>query len=669
MTLPPPSPVRAWELGDAFLEGMSLLQSYPIETAGGVDRVLQTASDLAHRRAEEARSSKDQNPGLAAKLKVTMWKGFTNQVASPQLSPVVSDESDQEDSDSEHDGNKTETSGGLGSRLATTFWRGITNQSSMENPPSPVTPMSPEPLSSPTAEASLSPRNLSRGIWSYAEKLKDSDTAATLSKVSSNWKAKAMRSWSSAGSTSDGSSLALPEPRENQVRNSAPVFQDYHWNGSGAENGSGDDRRVSLPGIDRTGIYSPPARPAYFRQPRDTVIFNGDNRPNLGHISPDHSGGFISKTKSLQASFASLTRSQTPQPAPKTGPRPLLLSSSNLMSRGRSISRSTNSSPIPEQQRDAVKPRGHGLHDSMSSMSSMGSDTLSGRIRTRQNERSPDSSVSRRVPINRRSVLNMAPNSRIPSSVRHMSESSSGASDSGTQSPSAVLSEGVSQQGWTRVDMVESPPLSSPPRTPVTMSTLADNTIRVNESEQVRGFLVFPDPTVSPTVPSLHNRKIVRKKTPPPRYHGSDTSDSSAIAPPPRSPRVRSKRHPSRPTNLRLHDAPRKESAESLAVEWPEDPEPLLTPKASEFEPDTDLLRRRKSSTDEVARPRKLSSEGEARPRKVSTGSRTRKISAETKEAAKRIREIAAEEGVADDEGYDDLLSAYESEDSRIDFH
>jgi len=53
----------------------------------------------------------------------------------------------------------------------------------------------------------------------------------------------------------------------------------------------------------------------------------------------------------------------------------------------------------------------------------------------------------------------------------------------------------------------------------------------------------------------------------------------------------------------------------------------------------------------------------EARIRKVSGGSRSRKISSGTiKAAGKKNRDSAAEEG--DDEGgYDELLSAYESED------
>src|SRR5205807_233666 len=40
-TIRPPSPLRPWELNNAFLEGIALLQTYPIGAAGGIDRVLQ----------------------------------------------------------------------------------------------------------------------------------------------------------------------------------------------------------------------------------------------------------------------------------------------------------------------------------------------------------------------------------------------------------------------------------------------------------------------------------------------------------------------------------------------------------------------------------------------------------------------------------------------------
>jgi hypothetical protein len=53
----------------------------------------------------------------------------------------------------------------------------------------------------------------------------------------------------------------------------------------------------------------------------------------------------------------------------------------------------------------------------------------------------------------------------------------------------------------------------------------------------------------------------------------------------------------------------------------------------------------------------------EERPRKVSTSTRHRKISSSNREGFRRSRsDSAADDG--DDEGYDDLLSAYESEEN-----
>ncbi|EGN95383.1 hypothetical protein SERLA73DRAFT_94744, partial [Serpula lacrymans var. lacrymans S7.3] len=213
----PPSPLRPWELSDAFLQGMTILKLYPIEAAGGIDGVLRAASDLASRRDENSRNQKVENLSLGARIKDTMWRGFTNQVTIvvDEASPEEDVEEDEEDTESDeedtHDeGNETETPSapGLTSRLANTVWRGITNQSSMEAPPSPTEPLS--PASSPPPSLPTSPilvpneslqRNLSpqpsSPLWSYAGKLTESDTVAALTKASTNWRAKAMDVWAS----------------------------------------------------------------------------------------------------------------------------------------------------------------------------------------------------------------------------------------------------------------------------------------------------------------------------------------------------------------------------------------------------------------------------------------------------------------------------------------
>lgn len=159
-----------------------------------------------------------------------------------------------------------------------------------------------------------------------------------------------------------------------------------------------------------------------------------------------------------------------------------------------------------------------------------------------------------------------------------------------------------------------------------------------------------------------------------------DTADSSSakVGMPIRSQRVRAKRY-TRPANLQIPDIARSTvatgagandptksmSPSSLGVEWPEEEDMILTPKASGFMEDAAAIRtksprrQRKLSGQDSDRPRKSSTDDvrEERPRKISSGARTRKISAE----ARARRNSAAEEG--DDEGYDELLSAYESED------
>jgi hypothetical protein len=89
---------------------------------------------------------------------------------------------------------------------------------------------------------------------------------------------------------------------------------------------------------------------------------------------------------------------------------------------------------------------------------------------------------------------------------------------------------------------------------------------------------------------------------------------------------------------------------------------------ASNFDdsPNTQSSRRvvAKASGESEGKPRKVVADGHdgrVRYTLVDGPPRTRTVSGEGKEAARRIRESAAIEG--DDEGYDDLLSAYESED------
>ncbi|KAG7452620.1 uncharacterized protein BT62DRAFT_925178 [Guyanagaster necrorhizus] len=665
-TVQPPSPLHPWELSDAFVEGMTLLQHYPIASAGGIDTIMQAALDLLHKREEESKAAKDDKLSLGARIRVTMWKGFTNQVPSPERSPNVSDSEDEPFLD---DGNETEgpTEGlnsGITSRLASTVWRGITNQSSMEPPPSPIspaTPSSPLPtsasLSPATAEEktpSISYFPASVRLWGYAEKVKDSDTAAALAKVSTNWRAKALAgSWGARKKTPSA------------IVENTPRFQD------GGSPKNVDGPRRSLPAPDRSGVYSPPTRPSYFRPPRDSIVFpeglgaalSVPNSP-AREATPESTPSLINRTKNLQASLSSLTRGQS---TPKSGPRPLLLNSSSLItSRTSNRPPSVTSQPGADEWSDVRRAKGQrAVHrESQSSVSSLSASDALLRA-TRSDNESDTGGSSRRIPLNRRSVSPMAPTFRVPSS-RHASISSATASPDRNIQILSFSSQGETvlkssdANGWGRADSADSPPLSSPPppKTPTNV-LLHDNGPSVTDpSAPNDSFDIIP--LELPPQP----KKIVRKKTPPPIHYVDDTSDSSVIDAPSRSSKVRTRRRqPSRPPTLRIRDTTRSQSqpdqiGDSLSIEWPKE-DIVYTPRASSFEGD-DI-----PSTTKARRPRKVSSDGngesnEGRTRKFSTESRTRKVSTDTARAARRTRNSAAEEG--DDEGYDDLLSAYESE-------
>ncbi|THU86443.1 hypothetical protein K435DRAFT_822154 [Dendrothele bispora CBS 962.96] len=659
-SVPPPSPIRAWELGDAFMEGMSLLQHYPIDAAGGVDRILQTASDLRHKREQEAKNSPHvNNLSVGARLRETMWKGFTNQI-SPERSPSSSDTSDDETSPDDGDDTETQvvTSPGLTSRLATTVWRGITNQSSMEAPPSPLSPArspSPQPdspLPSTVSDGGVSPdsnsSNQSTGLWGYAEKLKDSDTAASLAKLSSNWRAKAMM-------TSWGMGAKSNSPQSHRKVVSEGV------------------RRGSLPEL-RRPEYSPPPRPAFFRPPRDTMIFSPDQalvQPDIAspELSPQSDSGILRKTMNLQASLAALTKSEAPR-TPKSGPRPLLLNSSSLMTtrdqRGSVSEASTpNRAEHSRQWSEVMQAKRHALHrDSQSSVSSLSpSDALG---RGHRSDRESDSTPqSRKIPLNRRSVSPMAPHHRTLSS-RQLSYSSS---ERGLLSPGSISQTEFSNGGFPSSSTRTEPDSPLAPKTPIS-SKHNSAEVRITEGDNSQDSSALAAGNMSPLEPP---KKLTRKKTPPRlAYRPGDTSDSSAPEMPSISPRLRTKRHPPRPAHLRVQEVNNShiavEQDDSLAVDWPrEESELINTPRASEF--DSEALSSpsppaadRKVSVD---RPRKLSSDTiEPRTRKTSGDSRTRKTSFNGK---RRNRESRAEDG--DDEGYDELLSAYESEEGSKSFH
>ncbi|KAJ4488065.1 regulator of Vps4 activity in the MVB pathway-domain-containing protein [Lentinula aciculospora] len=767
--VPPPSPLRPWELSDAFVQGVALLQHYPIQAAGGIDSVLQTASELRHRREDEAKLATTNQLSFGDRLRLSVWKGFTNQQASLERSP--SPEVSEEDQDTS--GNDTETQeividSGLTARLATTVWKGITNQSAMEPPPSPLSPITPShspgrsPRSSPvivvddTSESDIQDGNdhesnltsrlaatlwkgitnqtameppptpldpsrppspsvphapsspsivitdseptapaskgwaSSTSLWNYAEKLKESNAAATFSKVSSNWQAKALASsWSirKSGIAAAENDSTHPQSADS-LRHSDPPQNSWFK--------SNETRRTSVPDPDRSGVHSPPARPAFFKPPRDTMIFSGKGPivdvPSSPELSPSSEGGLMQKTRNLQASLAALTRSSenapvapaTPQSKPKSGPRPLLLGSTSVITpRGeRPISRSENSTPLngSGQWNDVLQSRNyHPINrDSLSSVSSLSPSDALTRGKSEYDSDGPVP-VSRKIALNRRSVSPMAPHARtgsIPAgsnvppvphfrtgSTPHLSLSSSSGSSAALASP--ILMSPLKSPGWGQVQILDSPP-----------STLDGLHMRSTSLTSSIHTIIPEEPSLEKT-PSgddiplelpLPPRKLLRKKTPPPQ---GDTSDSSVPDLPRRNNRVRAKRNV-RPPNLRLQQPQvadlERATASSLVVEWPHDEQELATtPKASSFDVDNSTSPRspsrrvRKASSEgrSPARQRKTSGEGqEPRSRKISTESRIRKVS-----DVQKYHDSTAELG--DDEGYDELLSAYsESEDS-----
>lgn len=699
-TIRPSSPLRPWELSDAFLEGIALLQSYPIDAAGGIDRVLQTAHDLAQRRIEESRLLKSDNITLGARIKATMWKGFTNQVANADNGEEGEEEEEEDSSSDEEgsheDGNETETPAAptLTSRLANTVWRGITNQSSMDDSPSPPSPTSPlQPQSPPvthpqsppeqiTSKPSLSPPPAS--IWGYAGKLKDSDTIAAFAKVSTNWRARAMDAWGSQRNslTSNGNA-----PSPVIAKSELPPSVPDKWSSlrDGASHSRDWSRASSLPGSSRETAFEEPPRPAFFRSPRDSFLplprRGTYTAPPSPEVQSQQEDNFIHKAQASLASLAALnsrtttSRTSTSQQPPRGPPRPLLLNSSSLITAKPPLAAHSDGG-MPVKRRgdwmDVMRSKGHGLHtDSVSSVSSLSpSDVFSGtHSKPSLGSRSDIESDGggRKVALNRKSISPMALASRalrVPSATSPLSVSDVMSHDSSTRTyKRSTAEDSSSDRDWRTYTPVDSPTtVSSPPipPTPITAIHVEVGKVRVNSESRQSSFSEDSVPLRPPT-PS---KVLLRKKTPPP-LQDTDNSDSQDWTPS-RNPHVRSKHHHPKLPSLRTRDTNlrptfvaehKNVSPNSLAPpEWPEEQEISMTPRAPEF-----------SSKDPISTSSNFSSHS-PRPRRKTSGEtvgRSRKISGESivrlsRSSFHETRDSAAEEG--DDEGYDDILSAYESE-------
>ncbi|KAI0319366.1 regulator of Vps4 activity in the MVB pathway-domain-containing protein [Amylostereum chailletii] len=668
----PPSPIRAWELNDAFIEGMALLQMYPIEAAGGVERILQTASELAQRREQEAKSQKPDPGTLGARIRNTVWRGFTNQRVSPAES---SDSSSSEEESVDEESQETEAPHqrtppieptGLGSRLANVVWKGITNQSAMDDVPS-TPPLSPFPPNSPfhpstpgRSQTETAPEKAtSPSIWGYAGKLRDSDAAATLAKVSTNWRVKAIQAWNTGGKADQLS----PQSASNLA--SKPRSGSFSQGGS--EKTVDEGRRGSLPPIDRRDVYSPPARPAFFRPPRDSML----PQPRRSPLSSPTNLDVIADTslsapsaRSIRESIASIAALAGPvKSTPKSGPRPLLLSSSNLMTGAAPPSRAASRSPGPGHIQDwANISRPHSRQNSVQSSISSVSE-IAGRSRRsdRNSDWDSDATESRVVSLKRGSVSPMALASRHGRLASQSSSSDRSVTDtrpmhqqvgvSPTSQPAPI------HRGWALADVPDSPmtvPSSPPPHTPPSPASNGNEvTVQVDSRH---GSIVFNESSVRVLEPPAQARKLSRKKTPPPTRIDY-TSDSSApvdMPSPTRSPRVKTKRD----GTIR---APR--SPNTLALpQWADEHDAGSTPRAAVFPVQGGDG---ESSASPVSprsprRARKVSAEGNGEGHGPP---RIRKLSTEARRE-NRARKLSTEAEEGDDEGYDDLLSAYESEDS-----
>lgn len=642
---------RTPEFNDAFMEGMALLQNYPIEAANGVDLILQTALDLLRRRSDASADTKTEKVGLGMRIRDTMWRGFTNQLTSPVESPEPSDD-DSESSQGENNETGPLSSNkfpSFTSRLATTVWKGVTNQTAMEPPPSPPTPLSPvteSPLEVPSEDQR--PPNVYNGIWNYAERLKDSDAIATLSKVSSNWKARAL--------VATVGYPAAHQRSQVETRNSVMMKTDDQ------DPLNGTHRVPAEPLVypRRSSVYSPPPRPVYFRSPRDSYTSSDTDKPSLSYINvqPTRSSSNLGTISRTRASLAALI-----SPPPKSAPRPLILSSSSVITRTPAYNnnmtpRHPHSAPAQSHHdwTDDQRVKKPERRDSLSSVSSLStSESVNQSQRASVLSRDSDTSgTGRRILLNRKSVSPLAPKYRSHPTLSSKASSSSVPSDN-PQRPREDL-ECADVPGC----IPGSPPVTSPlvPHTPSSIATSMDIGVHVTEHEERRGSVLLEGLEGQVLVTSPQPKKFIRKRV---FTEPDDTTDSSIVSLPARSLRARTRRHQAQPASLRLQaEVPtldttdRIPSPNALRVEWPiEDQDMSTTPRASEFG-----LTRRRSASPKIIH--KLPTE--IRIRKVSGGQPSRKISLESRETQRNSRDSAAEEG--DDEGYDDLLSAYESEES-----
>ena len=652
------------EFSDAFMEGMVFLQHYPVNVVGGMEAVLQAADDLTTRREAEARAAQAARTGVGSKIRGAVW-GFSGQPGSAVATPALNATNEPA---RRRDLSIIDTTAGPSTftyRLANTVWRGITNQSAMDEPSTPTTPTTPSPMSPPRSPYPPSPQLLaqtfsqgppsplflgSRGgtpepaaigtnLWNYAEKFRDSDAAAKLSKASTNLRVMAIDAWHKRGVSENvhgdpEHSTEIPPSDVSHIRN-------YSVESEGSYFSQGS----SFSDADPT--YTPPPRPSHFRPPRDSIFLD------MSKVSSTPASPALSAASELSVSSTGSGRSIT------GGPKPLLLSTSKLVS------------PMSE----GGKLRSHVTQDSVSSTSSLSPTDCKSKRRTDSLSWDSDTTKSRVVPI-RRGTGNVSPAAIAAKRSRSYQDT--------TESEKSGYLEKLSEEQKPMVEAraqpiseddgvnPPSPIQSPPPDTPSSFILPVSEEVHVRDAEPQRGSLVLNYMSED----NAPIRSFLRRKThsviESPLEEG--TADSPVVgARIKHSQRVKARRQlPRLRTEGEGSERAMTVSPSTLRLpEWPHGlgAEDTPTPRASDFEvafPSSPRSprsprRSRKLSGDGETRPRKISGESrEARPRKVS-GEKTRKVSGGS---IKHNRESSSIEG--DDEGYDDLLSAYESEEGHL---
>ena len=680
------------ELEEAFIEGMAFLQKYPLESVGGIEKVLQTAYDLASQRAASAAVQKGNSNagGIGARLRDTVWKGFSSNLESH---PEEEDYTSEEETSDEYESEKpTSAQQGapstLTSRLANTVWRGITNQSAMDAPspspsPSPRTTPLPSPLPSPLPASQSTPTMPPREavanaaaraksmFWGYAEKINESDAAANLAKVTTNWRVKALDAWSKGGNKAAPSNLSPPPTSQSAPSISSTQDHSRSISLTAIQTLSrpADDKRGSMPIIDRSDAYSPPPRPAFFRPVRDSM-FVASPISRSGEASPVSDSGSTGG-HGLRASLSGFKLPENVPSRGSSGPRPLLLNSTSLMTA--SPARSPVSPSADARWAESVRAKRSSV-DHRASQSSISSLSPSEPYRPRRvdtrSDLDSDGGGSRIVPINRnKSPSPMARASRRMSS-RHSASPPTPPTAHRRLPTESSAPEDHTRNGWGRADAPDSPTtIPSPPLpgTPDAMTTTINTDVRVKQAERQRGSVVLSESGGDVTFASPTEHKLSRRTATISRMsRDAEASDSSATEPNAKNPNLRRKRFPPRLQSLRnsRHSTEPMPPLPTLDVPEEHDYEGATTPRAGSFDEQMAM------PSSPRRRTRKISGEGESTPgrtRKISTEGRTRKISSEGRRKVsaerdtKHKRESAAVEG--DDEGYNELLSAYESED------